>query len=170
MACLLSAASAFWLAAFLCRFRAAPLRARPRYLQAGTAQRVTQAFERLFSAEEYRYVASVPGSPAGLAGLLRRNRRRVLGAYLQQIRQEHREAVSDLRGLAAQLDRPDLAAEAVRRSVRFNLVYWSLRVQLASGIPVNKTTLAWVGMFRPTILAPATVGAGASTVRTRMTA
>ncbi|MBI1352958.1 MAG: hypothetical protein GC160_01340 [Acidobacteria bacterium] len=148
MACLMSAGAAFWLAAFLCRFRSARLRTRPQYGSPDASRRVTAAFSRLLAGEELHYVRSFPGAPAGLSRRLKSNRQRVLGEYLQQLRVEHADASRNLRELAARMDRPDLAAEAVRRAVRFNAIYWSLRLQLASGIPVNQTTLAWVGFFR----------------------
>jgi hypothetical protein len=77
--------------------------------------------ERLFSEEDYRYLAGQRGFHPRIARQLRRERIRVFRGYLRFLRSDYRklEAAIALYAASSPVDRPDLARALFQRRVRF---------------------------------------------------
>jgi hypothetical protein len=145
LTCLLCAVSAIWVTAAVSRFRSTRVRFGPRYALPETSRQVAVAFSRLFSADESRWFEALDPEPRRrLTRQFKNNRRQVAQLYLQQVKREHDSAWLELRRLAARMDRPDLAREALGVSVAFNLRYCVLRLQLAAGMSPRRDALAWL--------------------------
>ena len=155
---LFCAGSAIWIAAVIGRLRSSNARLSPHYSLESTSRHVTEAFGRLFSATEKSFIKTSNGVTDDLVHRFHHNRRQVFDVYLQQVKSQHDQATGELRRLASELDRPDLASIALRRTIRFNMRYWTLRLQLATGLPVTPRTVRWVTAPR---FNPVSVGAAA---------
>lgn len=138
------ASLAVWIAAVIARIRSSTGALIPRGQVREASLHAADAFRRLFSPQELQFVEESAGGSAELSRRLRQNRRQVFTLYLAELKLAHSGSIRQLRELSARLDRPDLAREALRRSLRFNFRYWLLRLQLAAGLPVTQRTTRWV--------------------------
>lgn len=146
LTCLLCAGSAIWIAEIVRRLASSRSGAPPAYGTPRTAAEAFRAFQRLFAAREATFLKEYPRVATRLNRRLSQNRRIVFQTYLEHLRDEHAAGASELRGLAVELDRPELARESLQRQFRFKSCYWLLRLQLATGLPVTPRVMGWAAM------------------------
>jgi hypothetical protein len=86
--------------------------------------------ERLFAAEDFRFLEQRSGKEQGLQGRLHRSRQRVMKLYLRRFRQDFQEAWSVCRVLAPFSADPNFGTALIGNLCTFYRLYSQVQIQL----------------------------------------